>query len=567
MSDRKRLPIGYDDFKQIIDDKLYYVDKTSFIEYLKNKKGKVNLFTRPRRFGKTLNMNMLYHFFRIGGNPDLFNGLHISKNKALCEEWQNQFPTIFMTLKGVEGNYYKLAKGHLIDLIVSEVSKFRELLDSSKLNNSDKENYNSLLTLEKLDQESQDKLITSSFKILSELIYKHYGKNTIFIIDEYDVPLDKAEQNGYFKEMISLIRGMFNNAFKTNPYLEAAYLTGCLRIAKESIFTGMNNFQVFSISDEEASEFFGFTEEEVKALFDYYKVSARFDDCKKWYDGYVFGKQEVYCPWDAILFCNALDTDINVFPRCYWANTSGNSIVRNLLEKADDSIKQELEELVAGGVVSKKIKHELTYQDLYKTTENIWSVLYCTGYLTSVGKTSDTDFLLRIPNREIRVIYEEQIMEWLKETFKTSKQPLLNELYDGIYDGNAEKVEKAFTEILEESISVRDSMAQKDYKENFYQGLLIGLLTPNNKRLVVESNRESGNGYPDLILYTRNYSIGIIIELKYSESPKKLQEALDEGMKQIDNNRYVKIFDDEDAYVVRKFVIACHKKRCKVAVK
>ena len=567
MSDRKRLPIGFDDFKQVIEDNRYYVDKTSLIEYIKEKGGKVNLFTRPRRFGKTLNMNMLYHFFRIGGNPELFNGLHISKNKALCEEWQNQFPTIFMTLKGVEGNYYKLAKGHLIDLIVSEVSKFRELLDSSKLNNSDKENYNSLLTLEKLDQESQDKLITSSFKILSELIYKHYGKNTIFIIDEYDVPLDKAEQNGYFKEMISLIRGMFNNAFKTNPYLEAAYLTGCLRIAKESIFTGMNNFQVFSISDEEASEFFGFTEEEVKALFDYYKVSARFDDCKKWYDGYVFGKQEVYCPWDAILFCNALDTDINVFPRCYWANTSGNSIVRNLLEKADDSIKQELEELVAGGVVSKKIKHELTYQDLYKTTENIWSVLYCTGYLTSVGKTSDTDFLLRIPNREIRVIYEEQIMEWLKETFKTSKQPLLNELYDGIYDGNAEKVEKAFTEILEESISVRDSMAQKDYKENFYQGLLIGLLTPNNKRLVVESNRESGNGYPDLILYTRNYSIGIIIELKYSESPKKLQEALDEGMKQIDNNRYVKIFDDEDAYVVRKFVIACHKKRCKVAVK
>ena len=567
MSDRKRLPIGFDDFKQVIEDNRYYVDKTSLIEYIKEKGGKVNLFTRPRRFGKTLNMNMLYHFFRISGNPELFNGLHISRNKALCEEWQNQFPTIFMTLKGVEGNYYKLAKGHLIDLIVSEVSKFRELLDSSKLNNSDKENYNSLLTLEKLDQESQDKLITSSFKILSELIYKHYGKNTIFIIDEYDVPLDKAEQNGYFKEMISLIRGMFNNAFKTNPYLESAYLTGCLRIAKESIFTGMNNFKVFSISDKDASEFFGFTEEEVKALFDYYKVSARFDDCKKWYDGYVFGEQEVYCPWDAILFCNALDTDINVFPRCYWANTSGNSIVRNLLEKADDSIKQELEELVAGGVVSKKIKHELTYQDLYKTTENIWSVLYCTGYLTSVGKTSDTDFLLRIPNREIRVIYEEQIMEWLKETFKTSKQPLLNELYDGIYDGDAEKVEKAFTEILEQSISVRDSMAQKDYKENFYQGLLIGLLTPNNKRLVVESNRESGNGYPDLILYTRNYSIGIIIELKYSESPKKLQEALDEGMKQIDNNRYVKIFDDEDAYVIRKFVIACHKKRCKVAVK
>ena len=567
MSNRKPMPIGFDDFKQVIEDNRYYVDKTSLIEYLKMKGGKVNLFTRPRRFGKTLNMSMLYNFFRIGGDPDLFKGLHISKNTALCEEWQNKFPTVFMTLKGVEGGYYKLAKGLFIDLIVSEVSNFRELLDSSNLNEHDKEKYKELLSLPKMDDELQDKLITSSFKTLSELLYKHYGKNTIFIIDEYDVPLDKAEQNGYYKEMISLVRGMFNNAFKTNPYLEAAYLTGCLRIAKESIFTGMNNFKVFSISDEEGSEFFGFTEEEVKALFNYYNVSARFDDCKKWYDGYVFGKQEVYCPWDAILFCDALDTNIDVFPRCYWANTSGNSIVRKLLEEADDSIKQELEELAAGGVIEKKIKHELTYQDLYKTTENLWSVLYCTGYLTCVGKTSDTDFLLRIPNREIRVIYEQQIMEWLKESFKATKQPLLHELYDGIYDGDAEKVEKAFTEILDQSISVRDSMAQKDYKETFYQGLLIGLLTPNNKRLVVKSNRESGNGYPDLILYTRNFSIGIIIELKYAESPRKFQEALNEGMKQIDNNRYVKIFDDEDTYVVRKFVIACYKKRCRVAVK
>ena len=301
-------------------------------------------------------------------------------------------------------------------------------------------------------------------------------------------------------------------------------------------------------------------------MFDYYNVSSRFDDAKKWYDGYVFGKQEVYCPWDAILFCSALDTDINVFPRAYWANTSGNSIVRKLLEDADDSIKQELEELVAGGVISKKIKHELTYQDLYKNTENIWSVLYSTGYLTSAGRTSDTDFLLKIPNREIRVIYEQQIMEWMNESFKEN-QPLLNELYDGLYDGNAEKTEKAFTEILEQSISVRDSMAQTDYKENFYHGLLLGLLKPNNKKLVVESNKESGYGYPDLILYTRNYSIGIIIELKYAESPKKFQEAIDEGMKQIENNKYIKIFDDEDAYVVRKFVIACYKKRCKVACK
>ena len=566
MPDRKRLPIGYDDFKQIIEDKLYYVDKTAFIEYLREKKGKVNLFTRPRRFGKTLNMSMLYHFFKIGGNPELFSGLNISRNKTLCEEWQNKFPAVFMTLKGVEGLNFNEARSKLKELVFDASYSFKFLEDSDKLGDKDKEAYKQLVDIDNYDKEKQTELITSSLRKLSEFLYKHYGKNTIFIIDEYDVPLDKAEQNGYFKEMISLIRGMFNNAFKTNPYLESAYLTGCLRIAKESIFTGMNNFQVFSISDEQASEFFGFTETEVKSLFDYYNVSARFDDCKKWYDGYVFGKQEVYCPWDAILFCDALDTDIDVFPRCYWANTSGNGIVRNLLEKADDSIKQELEELVAGGVILKKIKHELTYQDLYKTTDNIWSVLYCTGYLTSVGKTSDTDFLLRIPNREIRVIYETQIMEWLKDTFK-EKQPLLNELYDGIYDGDAEKVEKAFTEILEQSISVRDSMAQRDYKENFYQGLLIGLLTPNNKRLVVESNKESGNGYPDLILYTRNYSIGIIIELKYAESPKKFQEAIDEGMKQIDNNRYVKIFDDEDAYVVRKFVIACYKKRCRVAVK
>jgi hypothetical protein len=566
MSSKKPLPIGTDIFEKLIRNNSYYVDKTSLIEYLKDRKGDVNLFTRPRRFGKTLNMTMLYEFFRIGGNPELFNGLKISNNKSLCEEWQNKFPTIFITLKGVEGNNFELARLHLIRLILDTIRSFQDLSNSKKLNDEEKETYKNLKKIEEYDKEKQNELIITSFKILSELIYKHYGKNTIFIIDEYDVPLDKAESNGYFKEMISLIRGMFNNAFKTNPYLEMAILTGCLRISKESIFTGMNNFRVFSIADKEASEFFGFKEEEVKEMFDYYEVSSRFDDAKKWYDGYIFGNQEVYCPWDAILFCDSLRTDINVFPRCYWANTSGNSIIRKMLEQADDSIKGELEQLVNGEVISKKIKHELTYQDLYSTNENIWSVLYCTGYLTSVGRTSDTDFLLRIPNREIRVLYETQIMEWLKESFR-EKQPLLNELYDGLYDGDAEKVEKAFTKFLEDSISVRDSMAQKDYKENFYQGLLIGLLTPNNKKLAVESNRESGNGYPDLILYTRNYSIGIIIELKYAESPKKLQEAIAEGMKQIEKNRYIKIFDDEDTYVVRKFVIACYKKRCKVAVK
>ena len=345
-----------------------------------------------------------------------------------------------------------------------------------------------------------------------------------------------------------------------------AILTGCLRISKESIFTGMNNFRVFSVADEQASEHFGFTEKDVKEMFEYYEVSARLDDAKKWYDGYTIGNTDVYCPWDIILFCDDLRGKIDIFPRCYWANTSGNSIIRKMLEQADDSIKGELEQLVNGEVISKKIKHELTYQDLYSTNENIWSVLYCTGYLTSVGRTSDTDFQLRIPNREIRVLYETQIMEWLKESFR-EKQPLLNELYDGLYDGNAEKVEKAFGQFLFKSISVRNSMAQKDYKENFYHGLLLGLLTNNNKNLIVKSNMESGYGYPDLILYTPDYSIGIIIELKYAESPKKLQEAIDEGMKQIENNRYIKIFDDEDAYVVRKFVIACYKKRCKVAVK
>lgn len=401
---------------------------------------------------------------------------------------------------------------------------------------------------------------------MSELIHKHYDRKTVFIIDEYDVPLDKAENSGYFKEMISLIRGMFNNAFKTNPYLEMAILTGCLRISKESIFTGMNNFRVFSVADEVANDYFGFIEEEVRELFDYYGVSARLEDAKKWYDGYTIGNQDVYCPWDIILFCDDLRDKIDVFPRAYWANTSGNSIIRKFLEKSDDSVRRELETLVAGGVISKEIKHELTYQDLYKTADNIWSVLYSTGYLTTVGRTSDKDFKLRIPNLELRVIYESQIMEWLKESFR-EKQPLLNELYDGLYEGDAEKVEKAFTEILDQSISVRDSMARRDYKENFYQGLLIGLLTPNNKRLIVESNKESGDGYPDIILYTPNYSLGIIIELKYAESPKKFQEALDEGMKQIENNRYIKIFDDEDAYVVRKFVMACYKKRCRVAVK
>ncbi len=566
MSSKKPLPIGTDIFEKLITDNSYYVDKTGLIEFLKEKKGDVNLFTRPRRFGKTLNMTMLYEFFRLGGKPELFNGLKISKNKALCEKWQNQFPTIFMTLKGVEGNNFELARLHLMGLVIDAILSFRDLSNSEKLNIEEKETYKKLKDIEKYDKEKQNELITKSIRILSELIYKHYGRKTVFIIDEYDVPLDKAENNGYFNEMISLIRGMFNNAFKTNPYLEMAILTGCLRISKESIFTGMNNFQIFSVADDLASEHFGFTQEEVNEIFDYYGVSARLDDAKKWYDGYRIGNKDVYCPWDIVLFCSDLRGKIDIFPKAYWANTSGNSILKRFLEKAKDSTKQELEELVAGGVVSKKIKHELTYQDLYKTADNIWSVLYSTGYLTSVGRTSDTDFQLRIPNKEIKIIYEQQIMQWLNETFLTQKT-VLQDLYDGFFDGNAEKVEKALTQILAQSISVRDSMARKDYKENFYQGLLIGLLTQNNKGLVVESNRESGDGYPDLILYTRNYSIGIIVELKYAESPKKFQEALDEGMRQIDNNRYIKIFDDEDAYVVRKFVIACYKKRCRVAVK
>ena len=566
MSSKKPLPIGTDIFEKLIRNNAYYVDKTSLIEYLKDKKGDVNLFTRPRRFGKTLNMTMLYEFFRIFCNPELFNGLNITKNKALCDEWQNKFPTIFMTLKGVEGLDFESAKLRLMGLI-EDVARTNDVLShSKKISDEEKESYRLIRNLKKCEPKIQKDLICDSLKILSELLYKHYGKNTIFIIDEYDVPLDKAENNGYFKEMISLIRGMFNNAFKTNPYLEMAILTGCLRISKESIFTGMNNFRVFSVADEQASEHFGFTEKDVKEMFEYYEVSARLDDAKKWYDGYTIGNTDVYCPWDIILFCDDLRGKIDIFPRCYWANTSGNSIIRKMLEQADDSIKGELEQLVNGEVISKKIKHELTYQDLYSSNENIWSVLYWTGYLTSVGRTSDTDFQLRIPNREIRVLYETQIMEWLKESFR-KKQPLLNELYDGLYDGDAEKVEKAFGQFLFKSISVRDSMAQKDYKENFYHGLLLGLLTNNNKNLIVKSNVESGYGYPDLILYTPDYSIGIIIELKYAESPKKLQEAIDEGMKQIENNRYIKIFDDEDAYVVRKFVIACYKKRCKVASK
>lgn len=566
MNAPKPLHIGTDIFEKLISNGAYYVDKTALIEFITKKGADVNIFTRPRRFGKTLNMTMLYEFFRMEGDPTLFNDLYISKNKALCEKYQNQFPTIFMTLKGIEGTNFTQAKLKLIRIIEEIARKFNILATSSLLSAYEKEKFNNLLNIRNCDPNLENALITSSFKLLSNFIYKHYGKKTIFIIDEYDVPLAQAEQNGYFKEMISLIRGLFNAAFKTNPYLGSAILTGCLRISKESIFTGMNNFQVFSIADEEASQYFGFTENEVKEMYNYYNVASRFDDVKKWYDGYIFGKQEIYCPWDVTLFCSALQTDIEVFPRCYWAYTSGNFIIRTLLEMADDSIKQAIEELMTGGIISKKIKHELTYQDLYKTSENIWSVLYWTGYLTCVGKTSDLDYQLKIPNREITVLFENQIMEWMQDSFKT-QSTLLHELYDGLYEGDANKVERSFSEILAQSISIRDSMALKDYKENFYQGLLLGLLTSNNKGLVVESNREAGDGYPDLILYTRNYSIGIIIELKYADSPKSFQQALDAGMKQIDHNRYIDIFEKEDTYEVRKFVIACYKKRCRVATK
>ena len=562
--DRKlKLPIGIDNFEKIRKENFYYVDKTKLIEQLLERWGEVNLFTRPRRFGKTLNMSMLKYFFEIGTDQTLFDGLYISDNQQLKEEYMGKFPVIFLSLKGVEGLTFENAKYRLMQLVGREANRFHFLSDSDRLTEDDKKIYHAMISLSDGMYSMNEEVLISSLKILSELLYKHYGKKTILLIDEYDVPLDKAFQNGYYKEMTTLIRGMFGEALKTNDSLQFAVLTGCLRVSKESIFTGLNNFKVLSLLDARFDEQFGFTDDEVKMLLEDYGLSSHFMETKEWYDGYHFGNADVYCPWDVINYVDELNYDQTVEPQDYWSNSSGNAIVRRLIDKADVQTKDEIERLIAGECIEKELSQELTYDELDKNIGNLWSVLFTTGYLTKQGRTADGKIRLAIPNKEIKNLFIKKIREWFRDT-SANDGKRLEEFCNAFLEKNTEKIEQLFGEYLWNTISIRDTAVAKEKKENFYHGILLGLLGYKANWLI-KSNAESGTGYSDILVEVPNNRTGIVIELKYAGNGD-LDAACAEALKQMEEKSYVDKLKQDGMRNFIKYGIACFKKDCRVVI-
>ena len=555
---KKKFPVGVDIFEKVIKQNFYYVDKTGLIAELLHNWGEVNLFTRPRRFGKTLNMSMLQSFFEIGRDSTLFDGLKIADEKELCAEYMGQFPVISISLKGVEGLTYTDAVTAMKSIIGWEAMRFSFLAESDKLNNSEKEMYKALVEVRQGQFTMPDVILPMSLKNLSALLAKHYGKQVILLIDEYDVPLDKAFQQGYYDEMISLIRSLFGNALKTNPDLYFAVLTGCLRVSKESIFTGLNNMKILSITNVRFDEYFGFTDKEVKELLQYYELTEYYDVIKEWYDGYQFGKVAVYCPWDVISYCDNLSVDLSISPEDYWSNTSSNNIVRMFIGKADKRTRDEIETLIEGKTITKEIKQELTYNELDKTIDNLWSVLFTTGYLTQHGKDG-RKYQLAIPNLEIRELFVTQIREWFKEVSKqdTSK---LNQFCEAFPQKDTETIESLFNEYLWNTISIRDTAIAKEKKENFYHGILLGLLG-YKENWYIKSNAESGEGYSDILIEIPETRTGIVIEMKYAENGC-FDTACKEALKQIQEKKYETKLKEDGMKKIIKYGIACYKKGC-----
>ena len=553
----KKLPVGIDSFKKLREEDFYYIDKTNLIKDLLENWSEVNLFTRPRRFGKTLNMSMLKSFFSIGADPSLFSGLNISREKELCDKYMGTFPVIFLTLKGVDGLSFETAYSMLKYLIHSEMARWSFLQDSLNLTEADKAIFKHFLKQE----ESESELLIS-LKLLSQLLYKHYNKKVIILIDEYDVPLDKAFNHGYYDKMVALIRGLFGEALKTNNYLQFAVLTGCLRISKESIFTGLNNLEVNTIIDDKYDEQFGFTDSEVKKILEDYNLSLHYDEVKLWYDGYHFGNTDVYCPWDVINYVKKLCFDNNAKPEAYWINTSSNELVKRFVDKADKTTQSEIEKLINGEQIEKDIRLDLTYNELDNTIDNLWSVLFATGYLTDNGRTDDGKFKLVIPNKEVREVFVLQIQEWFKETF-VFKNASLSTFFNDLKDGNDEGVEKYLNFVMNKMISILDTKAKDSQKENFYHGLLLGLLRGNPEWMIM-SNVESGDGFADIIIETEEIDDGIVIEVKYSPSFDRLKEDAEKALKQIRDLRYTERLKGDGRENVISYGIAFSKKRCKV---
>ena len=562
MAGLKKLPIGIENFEEMRREDFYYVDKSHVIEQLLTQWGKVNLFTRPRRFGKSLNMSMLQSFFEIGKDKTLFDGLRISDNQELCEKYQGKFPVVSVSLKGINGATYEEARRFLIKIINEEARRLSVLSDSTELDETDHE----LLTQLKKKEMTNDSLVYS-IRELTELLEKHYGSKVIVLIDEYDVPLAKANENGYYDEMVLLIRNLFENALKTNSSLKFAVLTGCLRIAKESIFTGLNNFKVYSITDKSFDETFGFTDAEVKELLRYYGQEKYYETVKEWYDGYRFGNVDVYCPWDVINFCSDHLADPGLEPKNYWANTSGNSVISHFIDsvgKPQKLTRMELEQLVNGGIVQKEINSELTYKELYSSIDNLWSTLFMTGYLTQRGEFSGNRYNLVIPNREIRNIITNHILKMFKENVKDDGKTV-SDLCDALLNQNPEKVELIFTEYMKKTISIRDTFAQKPTKENFYHGLLLGILGFKENWSVM-SNRESGDGFGDILIRIEDEDVGIVIEVKYADDGN-LQGECEKALQQIIDIRYTEALEQEGIHTIIKYGIACYRKKCKVLMR
>lgn len=558
MENRLKLPVGIENFEEIRRNQYYYIDKTKLIEQLFDSLGKVSLFTRPRRFGKTLNMSMLKSFFEIGTDPSLFGGLYISKNQDLCKQHLGQYPVIFLSLKGVEGLSFSEARRRCIQLIKREVERFYVLKESQRLLDIDKIKYCQLLEMK--DQPEEVDIIISSIKTLSDLLYKHYGKKAVILIDEYDVPLDKAFQYGYYREMVHFIRGLLGEVLKTNDSLAFAVLTGCLRVSKESIFTGLNNFKILSITDTRFDEQFGFTDTEVrKLLLDYY-LEDRFGEVKEWYDGYHFGNADVYCPWDVINFVDRAKDDREAKPEAYWINTSGNELVKRFIDKANKTTKSEIECLINGEAIEKELRLDLTYEEINQSIENLWSVLFTTGYLTQTGKPKDGAYRLIIPNREVREVFRLQINEWFKKSIFSNTERL-TAFWKAFEEGDTEGIEQYLNRILSNSISVFDTKARKEEKESAYHNLLVGILTGNADWLV-KSNVEAGEGFADIIVETDDPDEGIVVELKYTKNFDELKTASQKALDQIRDRRYQEYLLNDDRKNIRLYGIAFCKKRC-----
>jgi len=559
---KKRLPVGLDRFEKIREDGFYYVDKTMFIANLLNNWGEVNLFTRPRRFGKSLNMSMLKSFFQIGGNPAVFDGLKITGEKELCEAYMGQFPVIFITLKDVNGSSFEVARYKLSEIIGTEADRFSFLADSDRLTGNEKEKYRAITKLKDGRYAMDEVVLSSSLKVLSVLLSKHYGRKTIILIDEYDVPLAKAFQAGFYDEMVMLVRSLFSSALKTNDSLQFAVLTGCLRIGKESIFTDVNNLKVNTIADAQYDEYFGFTEWDVKEVLAYYELSDHYQDVKDWYDGYRFGNVDVYCPWDVVNFCDDVRVDAGAEPENYWANTSGNDMVRRFINKASRKMKEEIERLISGETVIKAWNQELTYNDLDRSVENLWSVLFMTGYLTKRRRIDYQRLELAIPNKEIQGLFVSQIQEWFRDATRGDNQTL-KAFCDAFPKADSALIQKQLDDYLWNSISIRDTAVRMERKENFYHGMLLGLLQ-YEESWMMKSNAEAGEGYSDIMIETPDRT-GVVIELKYAQDGN-LERECREALAQIDRKHYeARLLDDGMERIV-KYGIAFYRKRCKVMV-